>query len=216
MSHSSEGCKVQDQSTSRCQLSFWGLGSWPVSSLPLTVSPQKPLCESMEKERVRESSLGPLLIKTPILCPINLRTHPLWPHLTIITSSEVSSPNTAGFQHIQASLVAQTVKHLPTVRETRVYSLSQEDPLEKEMATHSSTFAWRIPWMEEPGRLQSMGLKTVRHDWVTSLTWSTCKLGMVEGIKLSVRKDRELLTAFPEENYSKFINMLTNRYFSIA
>ena len=48
------------------------------------------------------------------------------------------------------SLVAQTVKHLPTIRETRVRSLSQEDPLEKEMATHTSTLVWRIPWMEEP------------------------------------------------------------------
>ena len=49
------------------------------------------------------------------------------------------------------------VKHLPTMRETRVQSLGQEDTLEKEMATHSSTLAWKIPWMEEPGRLQSMG-----------------------------------------------------------
>ena len=50
------------------------------------------------------------------------------------------------------------VKRLPTMRETRVQSLGQEDLLEKEMATHSSTLAWRIPWTEEPGRLQSMGL----------------------------------------------------------
>ena len=55
------------------------------------------------------------------------------------------------------SLVAQMVKHLPTVRETRVRSLGQEDPLEKEMATHSSILAWKIPWIEECGRLQSMG-----------------------------------------------------------
>ena len=54
-----------------------------------------------------------------------------------------------------ASLVAQTVKRLPTTQETRVQSLGQEDPLEKEMATHSSTLAWKIPWTEEPGRLQS-------------------------------------------------------------
>ena len=54
-------------------------------------------------------------------------------------------------------LVAQTVKHLPTMRETWVRSLGWEDPLEKEMAIHSRTFAWKIPWMEEPGRLQSMG-----------------------------------------------------------
>ena len=56
-----------------------------------------------------------------------------------------------------ASLVAQTVKCLPTVRETWVQSLGWEDPLEEEMATHSSTLVWKIPWTEEPGRLQSMG-----------------------------------------------------------
>ena len=61
-------------------------------------------------------------------------------------------------------LVAQTVKHLPTMWEIRVQSLSQEDPLEKEMATHSSTFAWRIPWREEPGRLQSMGSQRIGHN----------------------------------------------------
>ena len=53
---------------------------------------------------------------------------------------------------------------LPTMRETGVQSLGQEDPLEKEMATHSSTLAWKIPWMEEPGRLQSMGSQRVGHD----------------------------------------------------
>ena len=56
-----------------------------------------------------------------------------------------------------ASLVAQMVKHLPAMRETRVRSPSRDGPLEKEMATHSSTLAWKIPWTEEPGRLQSMG-----------------------------------------------------------
>ena len=60
--------------------------------------------------------------------------------------------------------MAQTVKRLPTMRETRVQSLGQEDPLEKEMATHSSTLAWKIPWMEEPGRLQSVGSQRVGHD----------------------------------------------------
>ena len=57
--------------------------------------------------------------------------------------------------------MAQMVKRLPTVQETRVQSLGREDPLEKEMATHSSILAWKIPWMEEPGRLQSMGSQTV-------------------------------------------------------
>ena len=56
------------------------------------------------------------------------------------------------------------VKHLPTMRETWVRSLGQEDPLEKEMATHSSTLAWKIPWTEEHGRLQSMGSQRVGHD----------------------------------------------------
>ena len=60
--------------------------------------------------------------------------------------------------------MAQTVKHQPTMWETRVQSLGQEDLLEKEMATHSSSLAWEIPWTEEPGRLQSMGLQRVGHN----------------------------------------------------
>ena len=60
--------------------------------------------------------------------------------------------------------MAQRVKRLPAMRETRVQSPGQEDPLEKEMATHSSTLAWKIPWSEEPVRLQSMGSKRVGHD----------------------------------------------------
>ena len=64
----------------------------------------------------------------------------------------------------QDSLVAQRLKHLPAMWGTWVRSLGQEDPLEKEMATHSSIAAWRIPWMEEPGRLQSTGLQRVGHD----------------------------------------------------
>ena len=58
-----------------------------------------------------------------------------------------------------ASLVAQTVKNLPAMQETQVRSLGWEDPLEKEMAIHSSVFAWRIPWTEDPGGLQSTGHK---------------------------------------------------------
>ena len=64
---------------------------------------------------------------------------------------------------IETSLVAQTVKRLPTTWETWVRSLGWKDPLEKEMATHSSIFAWKIPRTEEPGRLQSMGLQRVGH-----------------------------------------------------
>ena len=61
------------------------------------------------------------------------------------------------------SLVAQRVKYLPAMRETWVQSLGQEDPLEKEMATHSSILAWEIPWTEKPSKLQSMGSQRVRH-----------------------------------------------------
>ena len=71
----------------------------------------------------------------------------------------------ADFQEkYQASLVAKMVKRLPAIRETWVLSLGREDPLEKEMATHSSILTWRIPWMEEPGRLQSTGSQRVGHD----------------------------------------------------
>ena len=62
------------------------------------------------------------------------------------------------------SLVAQTVKRLPTMWETWVQSLGWDDLLEKEMATHSCILAWKIPWMEEPDRLQSMGSQRVGHD----------------------------------------------------
>ena len=68
-------------------------------------------------------------------------------------------------------MVAQMVKRLPAMWEIWVRSLGWEDLLEKETATHSSTLAWRIPWMEEPGRLQSMGSQRVGHDWVTSLSF---------------------------------------------
>ena len=66
------------------------------------------------------------------------------------------------------SLVAQMGKRLPTMQETKVQSLGRED-LEKEMATHSSILAWKIPWTDKPSRLQFMGLQRVRHDWVTWL-----------------------------------------------
>ena len=75
-----------------------------------------------------------------------------------------------GCQALWASLVAQRVKHLPAMQETQVRSLGWEDPLEKEMATDSSILAWRIPWTEGTGRLQSMGLQRVRHDSATNMS----------------------------------------------
>ena len=68
------------------------------------------------------------------------------------------------------SLVAQMVKNLPAVLETQVQSLGWEDPLGKEMETHSGILAWKIPWTEERGRLQSMGLQRVRREGATSLS----------------------------------------------
>jgi len=64
--------------------------------------------------------------------------------------------------------VAQSVKNLPAVQETQVQSLGWENPLEKEMATHSSILAWKISWTEKPGGLQSVGSQRVEHDWVTN------------------------------------------------
>ena len=66
--------------------------------------------------------------------------------------------------------MAQRLKRLPAMQDTWVQSLGQEDPLEKEMATHFSILAWRIPWMEEPSRLQSKRSQRVRHNWATSLS----------------------------------------------
>ena len=94
---------------------------------------------------------------------------------TLCNPVECSLPGSSVHGILQARIlewvakVAQTVKRLSTMRETRVWSLGWEDPLEKEMAIHSSTLAWQIPWTEEPGRLQSMGLQRVGHDWATWL-----------------------------------------------
>ena len=76
---------------------------------------------------------------------------------------------------LYTSLVSQTVKHLATMWETRIQSLDREDLLEKEMTTHSNILAWKIPWTEEPGRLQSTGSQTVGHDWATSLLHFTSR-----------------------------------------
>ena len=66
------------------------------------------------------------------------------------------------------------VKDMPAMQQTRGWSLDWEDPLEEDVATHSSLLAWRIPWTEEPGRLQSTGLQRVGHDWVTDTFTSLC------------------------------------------
>ena len=84
--------------------------------------------------------------------------------LSATTKIQHSQINTIIIHTYRASLVAQSVKNLPAVQETWVGSLDQEDPLEKEMATHSSILAWEIPWTKEPGRLQSTESQRVGHD----------------------------------------------------
>ena len=83
------------------------------------------------------------------------------------------------------------VKHLPAMRETRVQSLNQEDSLEKEMATHSSPLAWKIPWLEEPGGLQSMGSQRVGHDWATSLPSLQVENSQYRGISWQLAEDKK-------------------------
>ena len=104
----------------------------------------------------------------------------------------------------RTSLVAQTVKHLSTMRETQVPSLCWKDPLEKEMAIHSRTTAWKIPWTEEPGRLQSMGLQRVRHDWVTSLFHKECG----HYLKLKTESQKRLEHVCDEQACILFIHLL--------
>ena len=101
--------------------------------------------ESAEMEQSRDSS-------------------PFWKQLHLAHSPFILSPVVFIKFSLGTSLVAQTVKRLPTMRETRVQSLGQEYLLEKEMAAHSSILAWKILWTEEPGGLQSMASQRVRHD----------------------------------------------------
>ena len=80
------------------------------------------------------------------------------------------------------SQVAQWIKNLPSMQKMWDQSLGQEDPLEKGMAVHSSLLTWRIPWTEEPSRLQPMGLQRVGHDWATDTTTTTiCFIGSLWG-----------------------------------
>ena len=82
-----------------------------------------------------------------------------------------------------ASLVAQTARNPSAMRDTWVWSLAWEDPLEEGMATHSSILAWRIPLTEEPGRLQSMGSQKVRHVWVTKHAWTATVLKLFREVQ---------------------------------
>ena len=103
-------------------------------------------------------------------------------------------------QHYGASLLAQTLNNMPAMQETQVQSLGWEDLLKKETASHSSILAWRIPWTEKPGRLQSMESQRVGHDWVTNTSGSVVKnmpanTGDASSIPGRIRSlDKELTT----------------------
>ena len=100
------------------------------------------------------------------------------PQILVMIKSKPA--NNRDYLFNRASLVAQTVMKPPAMEETWVQPLGQEHPLEKGMATHSSIFAWKILWTEEPGGLQSMRSQKVGHDWVTTMyffnTFNNCNL----------------------------------------
>ena len=91
-----------------------------------------------------------------------------WTHVSCISLHWQEDSLPLNTSVIWASLLAQVVKNLPAVQEKWVWSLSQKDPLQKRMATYSSILAWRIPWTEEPGGLQSIGSQRFGHDWTTN------------------------------------------------
>ena len=88
-----------------------------------------------------------------------------------------------------ASLVAQTVKNLPAIQDTQVWSMSCKNSLEKGMTIHSSILAWKIPWAEKPGGFQSMGSQGVGHDWATNTFTFNNKLALAMGIAVYLYKD---------------------------
>ena len=106
-----------------------------------------------------------------LFCSINSRNRALGKNnfIVLFPPKVILKSDIVNYIRKVTSLVAQTIKRLSTMQEIRVQSLGWEEPLEKEMAIHSRTIAWKIPWTEEPGRLQSMGLQRVGHDWATSL-----------------------------------------------
>ena len=95
--------------------------------------------------------------------------------------------------------MAQSVKSLPAMQETCVGSLGWEDPLQKEMATHSSILAWEIPWTEEPGRLQSIGSQRVEHDLATETTAAWCAVFSVIAFHNVRERQEGVLPSSPEE-----------------
>ena len=154
-------------------------GSWTRGTLPLHKPCSKYVLPAVRWETPKSSlpwygrhySLHRSLLrshKIPLKTWVHLKL-PLYPR---VTTAKKQSPHIIN----RASMVAQMVTRLPAMLENWVWSPGKEDPLEKEMATHSCILAWKIPWTKEPSRLQSMGLQRVRHDWMTSLSFSFTSL----------------------------------------
>ena len=95
------------------------------------------------------------------------------------------------------------------MRETRVRPLGGEDPLEKKIATHSSTLAWKIPWMEEPGRLQSVRSQRVRHDWATSLSHS-------KELKLPANNKHKIISKATEQSWKHIVQSQTFSWLQLS
>ena len=121
---------------------------------------ERPTCSSC----LLQLNNQPLNIKWMLLLDFNQLEEVRYSLISIGNFWELIKP----YCIYRTSLVAQTVKNLPAVQETRVQSLGWEDPLEKEMATHSSVLAWKIPWTGKPSGLQPLGLQRVGHDWATN------------------------------------------------
>ena len=95
------------------------------------------------------------------------------------------------FRVYGASLMAQTVKRLSAMQDTQVWSLGWEDPLKKEMTAHSSILAWKIPWIDEPGKLPSMGSQRVRDDWAISLHFTSLHFTSLGCIQFPSQNSRQ-------------------------
>ena len=133
---------------------------------------------------------------------------------SFVAPSLAARPTSTGPTHGQGrngsrltSLVAQTVKRLPTMRETWVQSLGREDLLEKEMAPHSSIFAWKIPWTEKPGGLQSMGSQRVGHDFTFTFMHNIqAKVhAALEFFTLSRWRTSRKINLHNKQNFKKYI-----------
>ena len=133
------------------------------------------LCNNLHGKEIQKRRTVCIRIADSFCCSADTNTTLQSDYTTVKNNNnflKVSHPLKVVKEDSKEYMVAQTVKRLPTMRKTRVWSLGWEYPLEKETATHSSTLAWKIPWTEDPSRLQSMGSQRVGHNWATSLSLS--------------------------------------------